>query len=363
MPKLIVKNLSKNFGNVVAVDDISFEVEEGELLTLLGPSGCGKTTTLLCIAGLENPDKGSISIDESAITDIEKGINFRPEERNMGMVFQFYALWPNMTVYDNIAYALKLRKIPKDEIDIKVKEALDLVELPGQEKSYPYQLSGGMQQRVALARSLAYEPKILLLDEPLSNLDAKLRERARFWLKELQQRLGITTVYVTHDQAEAMALSDKIIIMDEGKIAQVGTPLEVYNQPANAFVADFLGSINFLEGSVISKPNGQGNCWTVDLNSGHKCQSTFETDLDIGDRVFFSTRSEDIEFVDEELKDNINVVPCEIIRSAYLGSHYDVWVNYGDKELRVETRKLPKNKKAWIYLPIEKTILLKQSME
>jgi len=357
MPTLDVRNLTKKFGKVVAVDDASFEVKDGQLLTLLGPSGCGKTTTLLCIAGLEKPDQGKILVGGSTITDVENGIYVRPENRNMGMVFQFYALWPHMTVYDNVAYALKLRKMPKDTIKQKVKATLDLVELSGFEDRYPYQLSGGQQQRVALARALVYEPEILLLDEPLSNLDAKLRERARFWLRELQKNIGITTIYVTHDQIEAMVLSDQVLIMNKGKIVQMGTPREVYLKPKSPFAADFLGTTNFLEGVVRKKPNTKDKYWVIDLDIGYKIRSTSEADLDVGDRTLVSVRSEDIELFDENPKDKVNVLLGQLSRSAYLGSHYQVWIHVGDKEIRIETKKCPK-KKVYLYIPEEKAVLL-----
>jgi len=240
-------NLTKVFGKVTAVDHINLEVEDGEFMTLLGPSGCGKTTTLRMIAGLEVPTEGEIYIGDRLVSSSIKKVFIPPERRNIGMVFQNYAVWPHMTVFDNVAYPLKIKKLPKDEIKRRVMDILRLVHLDGMENRYPHQLSGGQQQRVALARALVMEPDILLLDEPLSNLDAKLREEMRFEIRSIQQKLGITVVYVTHDQSEAMAMSDRIAVMNKGRIQQVGTPYEIYKYPANTFVAGFIGLANFIK--------------------------------------------------------------------------------------------------------------------
>ncbi|NPA98992.1 MAG: ABC transporter ATP-binding protein [Crenarchaeota archaeon] len=240
-------NLTKVFGKVTAVDHINLEVEDGEFMTLLGPSGCGKTTTLRMIAGLEVPTEGEIYIGDRLVSSSIKKVFIPPERRNIGMVFQNYAVWPHMTVFDNVAYPLKIKKLPKDEIKRRVMDILRLVHLDGMENRYPHQLSGGQQQRVALARALVMEPDILLLDEPLSNLDAKLREEMRFEIRAIQQKLGITVVYVTHDQSEAMAMSDRIAVMNKGRIQQVGTPYEIYKYPANTFVAGFIGLANFIK--------------------------------------------------------------------------------------------------------------------
>ena len=232
---------------MVAVNRISLEVKKGEILTLLGPSGCGKTTTLRCIAGLEKPDEGDVIIDGKPM--FSQGL-VPPSEREIGMVFQNYAVWPHMKVFDNVAYGLKIQKFPKKVIKEKVRETLESLGLTGLEGRFPGQLSGGQQQRVALARALVGNPKVLLLDEPLSNLDAKLRERMRFEIKSLVRRMGITSVYVTHDQAEAMVISDRVSVMNTGDIVQVGTPEEIYKKPANRFVADFIGTTNFIPGEI-----------------------------------------------------------------------------------------------------------------
>ena len=249
MSRVKVKNLRKTFGKTVAVDGVTFDVGDGEFIVLLGPSGCGKTTTLRCIAGLEVPDEGEIYIDDRLVNDLP------PKDRDVAMVFQSYALYPHMTVYDNLAFPLKMRKVPKDEIRRRVLEVARLLRIEELLDRKPRQLSGGQQQRVALGRALVRNPKVWLMDEPLSNLDAKLRVYMRAELKKLQKDLGITTIYVTHDQAEAMAMADKVAVMNRGKILQYEPPNVVYEKPANLFVAGFLGSppMNFVDATVIEK--------------------------------------------------------------------------------------------------------------
>ncbi|MGC9012032.1 ABC transporter ATP-binding protein [Thermogladius sp.] len=244
-------DVSKYFGSVVAVDHVSLKIDKGEFFTILGPSGCGKSTTLRIIAGFEVPDSGRVFFDDEDVTFK------KPYERETAMVFQNYALWPHMTVFDNVAYGLRVKKkrfnLSEDDIRRLVKQALELVRLEGMEKRYPLQLSGGQQQRVALARALVVSPRILLLDEPLSNLDAKLRIEMREELKRIQRSLKITTVYVTHDQVEALSMSDRIAVMNSGRIMQVGRPDEVYFRPKNLFVAEFLGRSNIFEGDVVGE--------------------------------------------------------------------------------------------------------------
>lgn len=257
MASITIQNLSKSYGehsDVPAVKNINISVPNGTFLTLLGPSGCGKTTTLRLIAGYIKPDTGEILVGDRQVSSASAVVP--PEKRGMGMVFQNYAIWPHKTVFENVAFGLKLRRHSSAEVQEKVRNALSQVGLTGYDTRYPNELSGGQQQRVALARSLVVEPEILLLDEPLSNLDAKLREKMRTELKELQRRTGITFVYVTHDQAEALALSDQIVVMQRGEIQQIGTPYEVYEKPANRLVADFMGLMNTFEGEV--EPSGQG---------------------------------------------------------------------------------------------------------
>ncbi|MGI6149510.1 MAG: ABC transporter ATP-binding protein [Firmicutes bacterium] len=249
---VILRDLRKEFDSpddrqkkVVAVDNINLDIKEGEMVTLLGPSGCGKTTTLRMIAGFEVPTAGRIFLGGKDIT------NLTPDQRDTAMVFQNYAIFPHMTVADNVGFGLSLRKIPKAETAQRVDAILELVGLAGMGKRMPDQLSGGQQQRVALARAIITEPKVLLFDEPLSNLDAKLREQMRLEIRRIQQHLGITAVYVTHDQSEAMAISDRIVVMNQGRIEQMGTPWEIYNRPRTSFVADFIGQVNFVEAEVV----------------------------------------------------------------------------------------------------------------
>ena len=242
-----VNKVKKSFNNIDVLKEISFSIEKGEFLTLLGPSGCGKSTLLRTIAGLNEFDSGTIIVDNKDIS------NEKPKNRQVGMVFQSYALFPNMTVFDNIAFGLKMQKLSKEEIKDKVNNIIKIVDLVGKENSYPHQLSGGQQQRVALARSIVTEPKILLLDEPLSALDAKIRKNLQRQIRDIQQKLNMTTIFVTHDQDEAMTMSDKIIVMDKGVIAQQGTPDEIYINPANEFIARFIGNYNVLSKKESSK--------------------------------------------------------------------------------------------------------------
>ena len=251
MAQLSVSKLRKEFGPIRAVDDIDFEIPDGELISFLGPSGCGKTTTLRMVAGLETPTAGEIRIGDTAVFS-ERPI-VPPERRNIGMVFQSYAIWPHMTVFENVAYPLRLRRMSRGDIEEKTEHALATVRMGEFSGRYPAQLSGGQQQRVALARAIVFEPKILLLDEPLSNLDAKLREDMRAEIRDLQQRLQVTTLYVTHDQQEALAISDQVAVMNHGRFMQFGRPMEIFERPANRFVANFVGWTNFLVATVLDR--------------------------------------------------------------------------------------------------------------
>jgi iron(III) transport system ATP-binding protein len=256
---VVVRNLVKAFGDFRAIDDVSFEVPPGKILALLGPSGCGKTTTLRCIAGLEFPDGGDILVGDQPVTSVSRGVLLPPDRRQMGMVFQSYAIWPHMTVAQNVGYPLKVRGgVRRDEIARRVAETLELVGMTGFGDREASKLSGGQQQRVALARAIIGRPRVLLLDEPLSNLDAKLRTRMRFELLRLQREVGITSVFVTHDQSEAMAIADELIVMRSGHIEQRGDARSIYLRPASVFVADFIGAANFLRGELAELPDASG---------------------------------------------------------------------------------------------------------
>jgi putative spermidine/putrescine transport system ATP-binding protein len=259
MKFLEIENLRKVFGANVSVQTFDIAVERGEFISFLGPSGCGKTTTLRMVAGFEKPTSGDIRIDGRNV------VALRPNQRNIGMVFQSYALFPNMTVAQNVAFGLKIAKRPQAEIDTRVAEMLEMIKLPHLGGRFPYQLSGGQQQRVALARALAGKPQLLLLDEPLSALDAKIRASLRIEIRDLQRRLGITTIYVTHDQEEALAMSDRIVVMSEGRIEQLGTPFEIYNRPRTRFVASFVGTLNMLRGRVVDPASGTVNVDDQDI--------------------------------------------------------------------------------------------------
>ena len=314
--KIAVSNLGKRFGSNVVVDRASFTIEEGELFTLLGPSGCGKTTLLRLIAGFYAPDEGEVRFDGRVVNTVP------PHERGIGMVFQNYALWPHMTVAQNIAYGLKLRKLAKDEIDKRIREVLEKVKLSGLEQRYPGQISGGQQQRVALARALVLNPKILLLDEPLSNLDAKIRVQVRAEIRKLQKELGITTVYVTHDQEEALTLSDRIAVFNQGRVFQVGPPKELYERPANRFVADFIGINNLIDGTVRSV-NG---ALVVDTLLG-QLRALPDARFKAGDRCVLSVRPENASITEKE----DNMMEGKIAFAAYLGNtlRYDVDLGRG----------------------------------
>jgi len=331
MAEISLKNVSKLFGHFKAVEDVSLEIQDSEMVCLLGPSGCGKTTTLRLIAGFEKPSEGHIYIGGRLVSS--PNFIMPPEKRNLGMVFQNYAVWPHMTVFENVAYPLKLRKVPKKEMYIKVMEVLEMVGLEGLEQRYPEQLSGGQQQRVALARALVVKPDALLLDEPLSNLDAKLRERMRFEITELQRELRITTVYVTHDQAEAMVLSDRIVIMNQGKIVQIGRPMEVYRNPGSPFVADFLGLANFIPAFLIEKRDGEG---LAEIEVEHRpkvlCQLAPEVDGPLPLQGTLFVRPEDIDLRGP----NQASLQGKISRITFLGSRLDVRVKTGGVEWRVE---------------------------
>jgi len=329
-----IRNLFKQYKKVTAVNRINLEVNEGELLTLLGPSGCGKTTTLRCIAGLEKPEEGDIIIDGKSM--ISEGF-VQPAKRGIGMMFQNYAVWPHMKVYNNIVYGLRLQKISKQDIKEKADNVLELVGLQGLQDRYPGQLSGGQQQRVALARALIRNPKVLLLDEPLSNLDAKLREKMRFEIKSLVKRMGITSVYVTHDQAEAMVISDRIVVMEKGNIVQIGNSHEIYEKPANRFVADFIGAMNFIPGDVVQVLPGTNDVYVrTEFSEKILCRSTGGGVTTPGQKVYASVRPEDVEVFTEMPQTGENIFKCTIIHKAYLGNFMFLFVDIKGTMIRVQ---------------------------
>ena len=311
-----------------AVHDVSLDMEPGSFVTLLGPSGCGKTTTLRMIAGFESPDEGEIYLGNEAINELT------PNKRDTAMVFQSYALFPHYNVFDNVAYGLKLRKVPKNEIASRVENILKLVELSGMEQRMTNQLSGGQQQRVALARALVVEPGVLLFDEPLSNLDAKLRVQMRTEIRRIQQALGITAIYVTHDQTEAMAISDKIILMKQGVIAQMGSPMEIYYRPNSEFVADFIGECNFLHGQIAGNEQ-QGTI--VELPVGKVAVRT-EAQRPVGEKCEIVLRPEAITIGDE------GMLPCRVELSCFMGSYQNYHVRVGEELVKI-TDNCPLNKK------------------
>ena len=318
-------------GEVVkAAQDVSFTIEQGRLFTLLGPSGCGKTTTLRSIAGLERPRAGEISVNGRVVYSSSKGIFVAPNRRGFGMVFQSYAIWPHMTVYQNAAFPLEVgsRKYKSQQIRDSVMRTLCAVQLDHLADREATKLSGGQQQRLALARALVMEPALVLLDEPLSNLDAKLREKMRFELKRLQRELRITTVYVTHDQSEALALSHQIAVMNDGCIQQIGTPREIYEHPASRFVADFVGNSNFVEGAVLSGVDG---CYCVRTEIGNvKVEGA--PDMRVDEQVALSVRPEDVELT-EARPPGENVWEGRVEQKVFLGEAVDFQVKVGPRTL------------------------------
>jgi len=325
MAYLEINNVNKSFSkDTVAVQDFNLQVETGELVSFLGPSGCGKTTTLRMVAGFETPTTGRIVINGKEVTDVP------PNLRNVGMVFQAYALFPNMTVAGNIGFGMKIAKKPQEQIKKRVEEMLKLIHMEAFGDRYPYQLSGGQQQRVALARALALSPTILLLDEPLSALDAKIRVSLRSEIRAIQQQLGITTIYVTHDQEEALSISDRVVVMYQGRIEQVGPPFEIYNFPATEFVAQFIGTLNSLAAEVVD-PAAQ-----ILKIAGQKIQAAEGVEnKQPGSKVMISIRPERLSFVSEEKK--ANLLECTVETITFLGSIVRIRVKVGDILLNMDT--------------------------
>jgi iron(III) transport system ATP-binding protein len=345
-------------GEVEAVRDFSFQMKAGEFLTLLGPSGCGKTTTLRCVAGLENPDSGEVLIDGKTVYSIRERVAVPTEKRDIGMVFQSYAIWPHMNVFENVAFPLKTgKKIKREEVHQRVRDTLRLVQMEHLIDRPSTQLSGGQQQRVALARALVKRPRILLLDEPLSNLDAKLREDMRLEIKDLAAELGLSVLYVTHDQAEALAMSDRIFVMQNGRVLQEGSPLEIYKRPTNEFVANFLGGANLLEGRLVSRSGDRGE---VETEHG-KIACLLATELREGDRVLISARPEEIRIFKEAPSDGANVYAGKIAKLTFLGDCLDCRISVNRQSLRAKLAPelLYKEGEAiFVQLPMLKTLAI-----
>src|SRR5580765_4685944 len=346
--------------SVRAARDIAFEVEKGKFFTLLGPSGCGKTTTLRSIAGLERPSAGEIAVNGRVVFSSSRNIFVALNKRNFGMVFQSYAIWPHMSVFENAAFPLQVRgTLSRKEIAERVGKVLEVVALEELAAREATKLSGGQQQRLALARAIVMEPELLLLDEPLSNLDAKLRERMRFELKRLQRELGVTTVYVTHDQSEALALSHSIAVMHAGRIEQIGSPREIYERPRNQFVADFVGSTNFLEARVLSR---DGDFYRVSSQIGG--MKVLATDpLATDEIVTISVRPEDIE-LSETRRDGENAWEGTVYQKVFLGESVDFVVTVGEHQLQCKTHpSLRTRVEETIYLRMdpEKCVALKRN--
>jgi len=354
-----IRNLFKRFKNVVAINHIELDVNRGEMLTLLGPSGCGKTTTLRCIAGLEKPDEGDIVIDGKPM--LSQGF-VPPSKRGIGMVFQNYAVWPHMKVYNNIVYGLKIQRLSKQSIKEKAHKVLELVGLSGLEDRYPGQLSGGQQQRVALARALVGNPKVLLLDEPLSNLDAKLREELRFEIKSLVRRMGITSVYVTHDQAEAMVISDRVAVMESGNVVQIAPPEEIYEKPANRFVADFIGTMNFMSGEVVEMGTRSNEVYVrTEFSQKMLCMMLDSKAVKPGDKVYASIRPEDVQIFTEPSDSGQNLFKGTIVNKAYLGNFLYFFVRVENTMIRVQVpHYLPQEEghELYLFLNPQKCMLL-----
>jgi iron(III) transport system ATP-binding protein len=330
MKSIRATNITKYYGHVKAVDSISFDVTAGELMTLLGPSGCGKTTTLRMIAGLERPDTGEIWVGDKLVSSAEKNVFLEPEKRGMGMVFQSYALWPHMTVFENVSYPLRMKGFPRGEIRHRVMTMLETVGMSGMEQRPAPLLSGGQAQRVALARALVFDPDVLLLDEPLSNLDAKLREEMRFEIKAIQTRVGVTSIFVTHDQAEAMVLSDNMVVMSRGTIEQQGPPNEVYDHPATRFVMDFLGQSNHLSATVSRDENGRVVARIADAGGASVPLPDGASWTD-GSHIDLAFRWQDVRLTPANGADQW---VGEIETVAYLGTHAEYVVRLGETTIR-----------------------------
>ncbi len=353
-----LQNISKVFGETAAVKDVDLDVKKAEFLSLLGPSGCGKTTTLRIIAGFEKPTKGNVFIKGELVNDVP------PYMRNIGMVFQNYALFPHKSIYDNVAFGLKYRHAPKNEIKDRVKKALELVQLPRLEARYPKQLSGGQQQRVALARALVIEPDVLLLDEPLSNLDAKLRAQMRIELKQIQRRIGITTIFVTHDQEESMTLSDRTVVMHQGSIVEEGTPFQLYEEPKSQFVASFIGQSNFMDAKITEVTEQNMH---VTIKDGPVLTVPKQEDYHQDDDVTVFIRYERLEVLPTRPAEGTNVISGVVDRAMFLGTNYLYYItvptNLTLMMTEANTRRkqpLEKDTRVWVRIEPENVGLIRK---
>jgi iron(III) transport system ATP-binding protein len=341
---LIIEDLRLRFGDHDILKGVSFAVPRGKIAALLGPSGSGKTTLLRAVAGLETPHAGRIRVGERVFFDAEKNRDMPAEQRGLGLVFQSYALWPHRTVFDNIAYGLTLRRMRKAAIRDRVETTLSRLGLSGLSARYPHQLSGGQQQRVALARALVYEPDVILLDEPLSNLDAKLREEARVWLRQLIGSLNLSALCVTHDQTEAMAIADGIVLLNDGAVEQAGTPQELYNGPRTLFAAEFLGSNNSLPGTLVENAGLEA---AIDVD-GHRLTGVVRTDADAGALVTGVIRLERVRIADAP---GPNRLPMTISTQMYLGERWEIVFARGNLTLRARTTERLRPGNYFIELP------------
>jgi iron(III) transport system ATP-binding protein len=350
MPGLTLSHVSKTYNGVTAVADVDLDVADGEFVTLLGPSGCGKSTTLRMVAGFDAPTSGSIRIGDRLVSSGEDGISVPPNNRDIGLVFQSYALWPHMTVGGNVGYGLRTRKVKKDRLVARVRKALDLVDMAGYIDRYPSELSGGQQQRVALARAVAYDPTLLLLDEPLSNLDAKLRERMRLDICELQQRLGLTALYVTHDQSEAMSMSDRIALMCDGVLHQVGPPEDVYANPRTPFVARFIGTSNLMDCRAMDRVPEDGRVH-IKMPDGTALAGRATTPIEPNEDVVACVRAESVRLSTEEPAGDAQWHRGTVTKAAFFGDTREYLVEAFGSTLQVRTsvgQALQRADQAWL---------------